>query len=297
MKKILAIALALALSLSLMPIGAFAQSVLPVLDDKNDNDFDVSDAFNLVVASGECGDDLAWKLYDNGTLVISGEGDMWDYHAEPAPWGDDFTELVIEDGVKRIGLYAFSDCTSLVSASIGGRMTVISEGVFYGCTSLISINIPDSVTMIGWTAFADCDSLVSITLPNSVTTIDTGAFSFCDSLTSVIIPDSVTSIDDTAFFDCPNLTIYGKTGSYAETYAAKNGILFEALDESTNLPGDVNGDDVVNNKDLGLLQRYINGWNVDVNVAVADVNGDGNINNKDLGLLQRYINGWDVELV
>ena len=61
-------------------------------------------------------------------------------------------------------------------------------------------------------------------------------------------------------------------------------------------PGDVNGDDEINNKDLGLLQRYINGWDVAINVQVSDVNDDGEINNKDLGLLQRYINGWDVTL-
>lgn len=229
MKKILAIALALALSLSLMPIGAFAQSVLPVLDDKNDNDFDVSDAFNLVVASGECGDDLAWKLYDNGTLVISGEGDMWDYVSlqNPAPWRElDFSIAVVEDGVTSIGNEAFLGCVSL---------------------------------------------------------------------TSVTIPVSVINIGDYAFEACDNLTIYGYIGSAAEAYAAENDISFKVILD--HIPGDVNGDDVVNNKDLGLLQRYINGWNVDVNVAVADVNGDGNINNKDLGLLQRYINGWDVELV
>ena len=61
--------------------------------------------------------------------------------------------------------------------------------------------------------------------------------------------------------------------------------------------GDVNGDGTVNNKDVGLLQRYINTWDdVTVNTDTADVNKDGKINNKDLGLLQRYVNGWNVEL-
>lgn len=60
--------------------------------------------------------------------------------------------------------------------------------------------------------------------------------------------------------------------------------------------GDVNGDGSVNNKDLGLLQRHIAGWDVEIDVSAADMNGDGNINNKDLGLLQRYISGWEVEL-
>lgn len=62
------------------------------------------------------------------------------------------------------------------------------------------------------------------------------------------------------------------------------------------LPGDVNNDGKVNNKDLGLLQQYLNGWGVSVNKAGADVTGDGKVNNKDLGLLQQYLNGWKVEL-
>lgn len=61
-------------------------------------------------------------------------------------------------------------------------------------------------------------------------------------------------------------------------------------------PGDLNGDGKINNKDLGLLQQYLNGWMVTVSEKGADANGDGKVNNKDLGLLQQYLNGWNVEL-
>ena len=56
------------------------------------------------------------------------------------------------------------------------------------------------------------------------------------------------------------------------------------------------GDVKVNNKDLGRLQQYINGWEVEVDLTACDVTGDGKVNNKDLGRLQQYINGWDVQL-
>ena len=62
------------------------------------------------------------------------------------------------------------------------------------------------------------------------------------------------------------------------------------------LPGDVNRDGNVNNKDLGLLQQVINEWDINYDSNAADTNGDGSINNKDLGLLQRYLNAWDVTL-
>lgn len=57
------------------------------------------------------------------------------------------------------------------------------------------------------------------------------------------------------------------------------------------LPGDADGNGRLNNKDLGLLQRYLNGWDVTV-TAEADIDGDGVVNNKDLGKLQRLLNEW-----
>ena len=56
------------------------------------------------------------------------------------------------------------------------------------------------------------------------------------------------------------------------------------------VPGDVNDDGRINNRDLGLMQQYLNEWDVTLNVGAADVNGDGRINNRDLGTLQLLLN-------
>lgn len=61
-------------------------------------------------------------------------------------------------------------------------------------------------------------------------------------------------------------------------------------------PGDVTNDGKINNKDLGILQQYLNAWDVSISEKGADANGDGKVNNKDLGLLQQYLNEWDVTL-
>ena len=74
------------------------------------------------------------------------------------------------------------------------------------------------------------------------------------------------------------------------------GVAAVSASADTVLYGDVNGDGVLNNRDLGILQRYLNQWDVECDTAVADVNDDGKINNRDLGLLQQYLNGWDVTL-
>ena len=57
-----------------------------------------------------------------------------------------------------------------------------------------------------------------------------------------------------------------------------------------------NRDGKVNLKDLVLLRRYLNKWQVETDVSVCDLNGDGSVNLKDLVLLQRHLNKWNVTL-
>ena len=58
-----------------------------------------------------------------------------------------------------------------------------------------------------------------------------------------------------------------------------------------SLPGDADGNGKVNNRDMGVMQRYINEHPIIINVDAADMDGNGKVNNRDLGLLQRLLNG------
>ena len=71
---------------------------------------------------------------------------------------------------------------------------------------------------------------------------------------------------------------------------------FEDAPVGGHIPGDVDGNGVVNVRDLGRLQQYLNGFDVTINEAASNVNGDSGINVRDYGLLQQYLNGWDVVL-
>ena len=62
------------------------------------------------------------------------------------------------------------------------------------------------------------------------------------------------------------------------------------------IPGDINNDGVVNNKDFSRLFQYLSGWNVVINEAALDVNGDGSVNNKDATRLFQYVSGWNVNI-
>ena len=163
-----------------------------------------------IVASGTCGDNLTWKLDDEGTLTISGKGAMTEWvDSDSAPWktySNTINKVVIQPGVTSIGKNAFSGCENLKSITIPEGVTSIGGNAFGGCSSLTSITIPEGVTSIGKYAFDGCENLKSITIPEGVTSIEDETFQWCSSLMSITIPKSVTSIGWYAFEGCVSLT-------------------------------------------------------------------------------------------
>ena len=170
---------------------------------------------------------LTWKLYEDGTLTISGTGAMKDYNADdnlsPAYNNSKVKKVVIEDGVTSIGERAFSNCSTLISITIPKSVTSIGKTAFYNCTSLTNITIPNSVTSIGNLAFSYCRSLTSITIPGSVTSIGSEAFSSCFYLETISL-SCKSSLKKSDFGDQADLVSYTshtlkKTEAKAATYA------------------------------------------------------------------------------
>ncbi|MBQ7246756.1 MAG: InlB B-repeat-containing protein [Lachnospiraceae bacterium] len=62
------------------------------------------------------------------------------------------------------------------------------------------------------------------------------------------------------------------------------------------VPGDINGDEKVNSKDVSRLMQYLAHWDVTVNEPTLDVNGDEKINSKDVSRLMQYLAHWDVKI-
>ncbi len=161
------------------------------------------------------------------SITIPGSLTNMGYHAFDSCSG--LTSITILDGVKSIGDGAFSSCSGLTSITIPDSVTSIGAGAFAICSSLTSITIPNSVTSISYEAFRACSSLTSIAIPDSVISIEDWGFWNCRSLTSIYIPDSVTWIGPNTFDGCSrSLTIYGVSGSYAESYADEYDFSFVA---------------------------------------------------------------------
>ncbi len=153
--------------------------------------------------SGSTGD-CTWKLDNNGVLTISGSGKMANY-TESGPWGHSVTSVVINNGVTYIGKKAFESCYSLTS-----------------------VEISDSVKEIGNYAFANCEDLESMYIPESVVRI--GAYAV----------GSLYDFSDDYYYYDRYFTVIGKRGSYAEEYAAENGLYFKEneSDPVTGVTGD-----------------------------------------------------------
>ncbi len=169
-------------------------------------------------------------------------------------------EVSIPASVTEIEQSAFWACTRIEEIALPEKLEIIGENAFNGATGLKSITLPESLKELNVQAFANCTRLTEITIPKNVTTTNAlGYSSFAqnkrspiygctnltkvtfaegmtkipaymmyeaDSIKEVVIPGSVTEIGENAFYNCIDFSIYGLTGSYAETYANEYQIPF-----------------------------------------------------------------------
>ena len=124
--------------------------------------------------TGTCGDSLNWSLDCDGVLTISGKGAMADYGSEKnTPWYNNDSHMgakgylpirsvVIEEGVTRVGNYAFRNCSTIVSIYLPNTLTSIGQEAFRRA-AITSLTIPSSVTTIEASAFYDCANLSTVT--------------------------------------------------------------------------------------------------------------------------------------
>ena len=139
---------------------------------------------------------------------------------------DSMTELTIPDRVTAIGEYAFYDCDALTAAVISDSVTSIGAYIFAHCDSLKDVKFGTGITKIPAYAFNLCPELQKLVLPYRVSTVDANAFSNCTKLTEITIPRGTANISASAFSYPDRLTIYGISGTYAETYANQIGAAF-----------------------------------------------------------------------
>ena len=102
--------------------------------------------------------------------------------------GEEIKNLVIPEGVTRIGNYTFSGCSSLISVTIPEAVTNIAGSAFSGCTGLTSVTYKTK-NVGNW--FSGFPSLTDVHLGDEVEVIERGAFANCSGLTTLVIPENV----------------------------------------------------------------------------------------------------------
>ena len=82
-------------------------------------------------------------------------------------------------------------------------------------------------------------------------------------------------------------------GEGTDQYGIFDNIVMEKVEAVEVLMGDVDGNGKLNNRDLGMMQLYLNDGDLTdktFDELAADLDGNGKINNRDLGLLQKELN-------
>ncbi len=137
------------------------------------------------------------------------------------------TSVTLPSGLEKIHDYAFYNCTSLSSVTIGKKLWYIGIAAFEYTPWLaaqtddfvivgnnvllkyqgsdIYVTVPDGIRFIS-NAFSMNSELKSVTLPDSVLVVGAGAFAYCEALTRVNFGSGLLSVGDAAFEGCEALT-------------------------------------------------------------------------------------------
>lgn len=112
-----------------------------------------------------CGNNLTWNINSDGVMIISGNGDMWDWSSDNMPWyeyRDTIKYIEIEDGVTSIGDYSFYKYSNLLSVKISDTVLSINQNAFSHCSNLKYIELSGNVTSIGAYAFSVCQYITDV---------------------------------------------------------------------------------------------------------------------------------------
>ena len=104
------------------------------------------------------------------------------YNSGSAP---KFVEVILPEGVERIGSYAFASNSNLKRIAFPSTLKTIGSYAFNGCNQLTTISLPTSLQNIAGYTFNGCSSLTEVRIPSSIMSIGDQAFSGCPRLNDV----------------------------------------------------------------------------------------------------------------
>lgn len=164
------------------------------------------DEYCLAIDAGFCCEnncDIIWVIYDNGNLVLYGNGEMKDYTVSMSPfykYRDSITTLTLSGGITSIGDYCFYDMPYLERISGGENVISVGKGAFENSFMLNNIKSISNLEIVKDKAFKNC-SLSAWDFDTKIKSIGIESFYGCN-FNEVRLSDSVESIGDRAFYSC-----------------------------------------------------------------------------------------------
>ena len=156
-----------------------------------------------------------------------------------------------------MGMYAFTGCSNLKEVIIGDGITRIGYSSFSGCDSLTSVTIPSGVTSIALRAFGD-----SAYMPNFK---DVYYFGTEESWNTISIDGFNTSLNEVAFHyvtaEAGDINEDGKINVSDVLFMKRLFISSGNITPAQTKLADINGDGKVNAKDLLKLRKQLIGVN------------------------------------
>ena len=120
----------------------------------------------------------------------------------------DVEYVKLPDSLIKIGQYAFLHAEDLVSIKLPKNVSIIEEGAFRGCDNLRDVQLNEGLTKIGFWCFSGCRSLKNLDIPQTVKKIGKDAFEWAG-IENITMPNI--KVPSGLFDECPHLTsINGK---------------------------------------------------------------------------------------
>ena len=137
--------------------------------------------------------------------------------------------VVLSEGLKSIGVSAFSNDSSLVSVTFNNVTTLetIADHAFRSCVALTEITIPEGVQNIGENSFLGCLGLTIVNLPSTLATIGTNAFFGCENVKSFNMESANTNYISTGgvlYNGAMTMIIAYPNGSEETSFAIPHGV-------------------------------------------------------------------------
>ena len=148
-----------------------------------------------------------------------------------AQWNSSTSTAAVKLPTPTRSGYAFKGWgkSSTSTSGVTGSYTPTGDVTLYAIWQSADFILPDSLTTIEAEAF-EGGAFRYVQLPEGAIMIGSRAFADCPSLAYIYIPEETGTIAVDAFSGVSGLTILGRSGSYAEFYAQRNGIAFVAVE-------------------------------------------------------------------